>query len=63
MAEKLLTEQVSEAREVRPGVVENRTFWIAYPAHVAVYGSMDDRIFRARGVGDTEEEALRDALT
>ena len=56
--DELLTEKVTEPYQSRPGQVENRTFWIAYPRHVADYGSVDDRISRALGVGDTRREAL-----
>jgi hypothetical protein len=60
MAE-LETEQVSENYQPRPGAMDTRTFWIAYPAHVLNYGSMSDRISRAWGRGSTRSEALLDA--
>ena len=57
----LMTEYVSENYQPRPGQMDTRYFWVAYPDHVAAYGHMDDRISRASGRGDTERAALDDA--
>lgn len=59
--DELLTEQVSENFQPRPGQMDTRTFWIAYPAHVASYGHETDRISRAWGHGDTEQQAIDNA--
>lgn len=55
------TEKVTENYQPAPGRMDTRTFWIAYPAHVAEYGHMSDRVERAWGRGKTEEEALAKA--
>jgi hypothetical protein len=55
------TEKVSENYQPAPGVMDTRTYWIAYPDHVAVYGRQEDRISRAAGTGATEAEALENA--
>ena len=55
------TEKVTENYQPRPGQMDTRTFWIAYPAHVAGYGHMSDRIARAAGRGKTRKTALEDA--
>jgi hypothetical protein len=56
--EPLFTEHVTENYQPAPGQMDTRTFWIAYPGHVAAYGHEKDRISRAWGVGDTEAAAL-----
>jgi hypothetical protein len=55
-------EQVSENYQPRPGQMDTRTYWIAYPPHVAGYGHMEDRVARALGVGDTKAAALDAAV-
>ena len=57
----LETEKVTENYQPEPGQMDTRTFWIAYPAHVAGYGHMGDRIARATGKGKTRKAALADA--
>ncbi len=52
------TEPVKENYQPRPGQMATRTFWIAYPSHVAGYGRMSDRISQAAGRGATRREAL-----
>ncbi len=52
------TEKVTRTYQPRPGQVAERTFWIAYPDHVAAYARTDDRISRATGRGRTRREAL-----
>lgn len=59
----LETEKVTENYQPRPGQMGTRTFWIAYPAHVAAYGHMSDRIARAAGTGKTRKAALEDAAS
>jgi len=59
--EDLDTEKVTENYQPAPGQMATRTFWIAYPAHVAAYGHMEDRITRAYGVGKTRKAALEAA--
>ncbi len=54
----LHTEKVTQNYQPRPGEMATRTFWIAYPDHVAGYGHMSDRISRATGQGRTRREAL-----
>lgn len=54
----MLTEKVTENYQPRPGQMDTRTFWIAYPAHVLTYGHMSDRIARAAGRGKTRKAAL-----
>ncbi len=54
----LHTEKVTQNYQPRPGQMATRTFWIAYPEHVAGYGHMSDRISRAAGQGRTRREAL-----
>ena len=61
MTDELTTEKVTENYQPRPGQMDTRTFWIAYPAHVAAYGAMSDRIARAYGSGSTRREALESA--
>ncbi len=57
----LNTEKVTQNYQPRPGQMATRTFWIAYPDHVAGYGHMSDRISRATGQGRTRREALASA--
>jgi hypothetical protein len=57
----LITEKVSEAIEIEPGVPWTRVFWIAYPPHVLAYGHEEDRISRAWGRGNLRREALAQA--
>ena len=57
----LETEKVTENYQPEPGQMDTRTFWIAYPAHVAGDGHMSDRIARATGRGKTRKAALEDA--
>jgi len=63
MSEHLDTEKVTENYQPRPGDMATRTFWIAYPPHVAGYGRMGDRISRAWGSGRTRKAALADAAS
>lgn len=58
---ELDTELVTENYEPRPGQMAARTFWVAYPPHVAGYGHMQDRISRAAGRGPTKAAALEAA--
>lgn len=58
----MYTEYVSENYEPRPGEMDTRHYWIAYPDHVLAYGHVEDRISRAAGWGDTEEAALAHAV-
>jgi hypothetical protein len=46
---ELETEKVTGNYQPAPGQMGTRTFWIAYPPHVADYGHVDDRIARAAG--------------
>lgn len=55
---ELHAEKVSENYQPRPGEMDTRTFWIAYPEHVAAYGHTSDRIARATGSGKTRKAAL-----
>jgi hypothetical protein len=57
----LETEKVTENYQPEPGQMDTRTFWIAYPSHVAGYGHTEDRISRATGRGKTRKAALADA--
>jgi Ribbon-helix-helix protein, copG family len=59
----LETEKVTENYQPEPGQMDTRTFWIAYPSHVAGYGHTGDRISRATGRGKTRKAALADAGT
>lgn len=59
----MITEKVAENYESRPGAMDTRTFWIAYPDHVAAYGHMEDRISRAAGRGRTRKAALANATS
>ncbi len=52
------TEKVSQNYQPRPGRMATRTFWIAYPDHVASYARMADRISRATARGRTRREVL-----
>lgn len=54
----LVTEKVTENYRPRPGQIGTRTFWVAYPGHVAAYGHMSDRISRSAGSGRTRRAAL-----
>lgn len=52
------TEKVTENYQPQPGQMATRTFWIAYPPHVAAYGHVSDRISRAAGTGETRKAAI-----
>lgn len=58
---RIVAERVSENCQPRPGQMDTRYFWVAYPEHVAGYGHVDDRISRAWGSGKTKREALANA--
>jgi len=58
---ELVTEKVSENYQPRPGQMDTRYFWIAYPPHVMNYGHEEDRISRAWGSGKLRREALAEA--
>jgi hypothetical protein len=53
----LYAEKVTENYQPRPGQMDTRTFWIAYPPSVAAYGHTSDRISRAWGAGKTRKAA------
>lgn len=57
----MTAEKVTENYQPRPGQMAARTYWIAYPGHVAAYGHQADRIARAAGTGRTRKAALADA--
>ncbi len=58
MTATLHTEKVTQNYRTADGNMGTRTFWIAYPDHVAGYGHMSDRISRATGQGRTRRDAL-----
>lgn len=58
---ELTTEHVSENYGTPGGNMGTRSFWIAYPDHVAAYGHASDRISRAWGSGPTRKAALEAA--
>ena len=55
---KIVAEKVEENYRPTPGTMGTRTYWIAYPEHVAAYGHMSDRISRCLGSGKTRKAAL-----
>ena len=55
---RIIAEKVTQNCQPRPGQMGTRTFWVAYPEHVAAYGHAADRIARAAGEGSTRKAAI-----
>lgn len=60
-ATDLVTEHVSENYQPRPGQMDTRYFYVAYPPLFVAYGHEEGRISRAWGTGKTRSEALANA--
>ncbi len=58
MTTDLYVEKVTQNYQPHPGQMATRTFWITYPAHVAGYARMSDRISRATSQGRTRRDAI-----